>query len=69
MYGIDLAGPLSLSDKEYVRVPPLSSSLSDLQFQELLDTICPLYPSPNHGIDLYISTLQFLMDKINVPMN
>lgn len=69
MYGIDWADPLSLSGEEFVTVPPISSPLSDLQYQELLDTICPFHPSPNHGIDLYISALQFVMDKTNVPMN
>ena len=64
MYGVDWAGPLPLSDEECVTVPPVSSPLSDLQYQELLDTIYPLDRSPNRGIDLYISTLQFVMDRI-----
>ena len=42
MYGVDWAGPLPLSDEECVTVPPVSSPLSDLQYQELLDTIYPL---------------------------
>ena len=49
---------------ESVQVPLMECPLSDDDYSELLRLINPLSHSESYGIDLYLSTLEFLH---NVP--
>ena len=63
LYGIDWDGPLSTEEdmtQEQVNVPLVESPLTDDDFLELSQTISPLAPSVNYGIDLYLTTLHFI---------
>lgn len=62
MYGIDWDGPLSTDTMpEQVDVPQVGAPLTDSDFSQLCQTISPLSPSTNYGIDLYMATLQFVL--------
>ncbi|KAL5479147.1 hypothetical protein EMCRGX_G000505 [Ephydatia muelleri] len=66
-YGIDWNGPLAVSrnDDDYeVTVPYLESPLPDGVLHDLQENVHPLDQSSNHGIDLYISALQFVSSRL-----
>jgi len=59
-YGIDEEGPETLEDPPgTVEVPEVSFQLNTINFQSLCDSIDPLAPSDNFGIDLYENVLDF----------
>ena len=66
-YGIDWNGPLAVSrnDDDYeVAVPYIQCPLADGLLDDLQETVHPLDESLNHGIDLYISALQFVNSRL-----
>ena len=64
--GIDWDGPLPPTDgsENTVFVDPPRLPLSDLDYQELSSTINPLDSSSEYGLELYVETLQFVLDKL-----
>ena len=65
--GIDWDGPLPPTDcsDNTVYVDPPQQPLTPLDYQELSITINPLDPSSEYGIELYIETLQFVLNKLH----
>ena len=65
--GIDWDGPLPPTDvsENTVYVDPPEQPLTSLDYQELCVTINPLDPSSEYGIELYIETLQFVLNKLH----
>ena len=66
-YGIDWDGPLPQEDYEadQIEVPDYNCPLSEEQYRVLQDRISPLAVSSNHGIDLYIETLELVEDVLS----
>ena len=65
-YGTDEEGPIpSEDDDSVVQIPECSFVLSDNDFTLLQQTVDPLSPSEEYGIDLYEQTIQFL-DRFNI---
>ena len=64
--GIDWDGPLPPTDcsENTVYVDPPQQPLTSLDYQELCATINPLDPSSEYGIELYVETLQFVLNKL-----
>ena len=58
-YGIDDDGPISAIGSS-LSVPQISYEFSDADFALLQQTVDPLAPSHDYGIDLYEQTLLFL---------
>ena len=60
-YGVDEDRPVPTEDdNSVVQIPECSYILSDTDFTLLQQTIDPLSPSEEYGIDLYEQTLYFL---------
>ena len=66
--GIDWSGPLSFSDNT-VNVDPPEMPLSTQDYQELCIQVNPLEPSSEYGIELYIETVQFVLNKVIFSTN
>ena len=62
-FGIDWNGPLPFSDDNIVNVDPPQLPLSHQDYQELCTQVNPIEPSSEHGIELYIETVQFVLSK------
>ena len=58
-YGMIEDGIVS-DDSDGVQVPQCDYSLDEDDFHQLQETIGPLQPSDNYGIDLYLATLNFI---------
>lgn len=67
--GIDWSGLLSFSDDNTVNVDPPEMPLSTHDYQELCIHVNPLEPSSEYGIELYIETVQFILNKMMVSTN
>ena len=59
-YGVDNEGPEPVDEEGSVAVPQLNFQLRPTDLQQLHNTINPLSPSGNHGIDLYEQTVEFI---------
>ena len=60
-FSIDWDGPSPLDDDDNtVEVPPINNPISDLEYDNLQQAIDPLALSNTFGIDLFISTMQFV---------
>ncbi len=64
LYGIDWDGPIPYNENE-ITVPQTFCPLNERNVQELMDTILPSAPCSDYGIDLYTSTVSFILQKIN----
>lgn len=63
--GIDWNGPIPYdSDDDTVIVDPPPQIITDRDFQELSETINPLDPTSQYGIELYIQSVEFVLNKI-----
>ena len=62
--GIDWDGPLPPTDcsENTVYVDPPQQPLTNTDFHELCTTINPLDSSSEYGLELYVETLQFVLD-------
>ena len=59
-YGISEEGPETSDGEETVFVPELNFQLSTTDYQRLCDSVDPLSPSHNYGIDLYEQVVHFI---------
>ncbi len=59
-YGIDDEGPEPVDEEGTVVVPDLNFRLTPTNLRHLRDTVDPLSPSNNFGIDLYEQTVHFI---------
>jgi hypothetical protein len=59
-YGVDINGTLDTDDQDTVMVAENRVKFADADVRVLRQTIDPLGPSDNYGIDLYQETLQFI---------
>ena len=58
-YGIDGDGPLSETSTDYtIEVPEVQISITEAQLDQLQAWIDPLSNDDNHGINLYVNTLE-----------
>ena len=65
VYGIDWNGPTTeYDDDNTVTLPETACPLEPRDFEELKATISPLTPSENHGIEIYLATVTFVMNKV-----
>ena len=66
-WGIDWDGPLPPTDcsENTVYVDPPERPLTDTDFQELCARINPLDSSSEYGLELYVETLQFVLDQLS----
>ena len=63
--GIDWDGPLATDrDENTVVVDPPLQPLSASDFQELCQSINPLEPSSNYGMDLYLECMSFVLTRL-----
>ena len=67
--GIDWNGPLPFSDDNIVNADPPQLPLSPQDYQELCIQVNPLEPSSEYGIELYIETVQFVINKVMACSN
>ena len=60
--GIDWNGPALVMDNEVesITVQPIECPVSDEDWYELSQTISPLAPSHNYGIDIFQATMTFV---------
>lgn len=66
LYGIDWSGPLPDAEElEQVEVTNTINPLEEQDFMQLQRIISPTGLSDCHGIDLYIRTLEFVLQKLN----
>ena len=63
--GVDWDGPLPGGPDASVDVPITPCPISTAEFLELPSYINPLGHSCNHGIDIYLDTLQFVRGKLS----
>lgn len=62
-FGIDWDGPSPLdddNDDNTIEVPAIDNPISDSEYDALQQAIDPLALSNTFGIDLFISTMQFI---------
>lgn len=65
-YGIDWGGPIPVDDEiQQVDVDPINNILSNLQLSDLQHTINPLAEDGNFGINLFLTTLEFIQNIQN----
>jgi hypothetical protein len=67
MYGIDWDGPIPDHEDEvdWVTVPDCRCPLSAEDYDDLEHAISPTAASSNYGIDLYLSVVRFVEDKLS----
>ena len=67
-YGIDEEG-LAAEDlqSEGISIPPTTVQLSQHDLEKLQRRVNPLSSSDEHGVDLYIQTLDFIRQIRNAP--
>lgn len=65
--GIDWDGPLPPTDcsETTVYVDPPEQPLTTSDYQELCATINPLDPSSEYGLELYVETVDFVINKLH----
>jgi len=54
---------------EGVEVPPVNCPLNKVGYEQLKASINPMDASDSHGIDLYIKTLSFFQDCLEMNSN
>lgn len=63
--GIDWNGPLPTSEENIVHCNAPCNPLQEQEYQDLRNTIDPLEPSCEYGIELYNETLAFVVRIMN----
>ena len=66
LYGIDWNAPLGTDDDsaKAVQVSAIHNPLSPDDYSQLCDVVDPTAYSDTHGVDQYIATLQFIVDRV-----
>lgn len=64
--GIDWNGPIPFDeDLNTVDVDPPPQVLTEEDFQELSERVYPLDPTSQYGIELYIQSIEFVLNKLH----
>ncbi len=65
LYGVDWNGPLPDAEElQRVEVTTTLNPLEERDYMQLKQMISPIGPSDCHGVDIYIRTLEFVVQKL-----